>query len=212
MTWAFEQQVEPNAKLVLLALANRTNHETGLCHPGQELLGRECSMSTRTIRRHLKSLEDVGLLRRRPRMLGEGRGRTSDEYRLAFYDQAANMTGYSGPTGQITTTNRTNQDDQPDTRVQGTVREPKENPKKARPIPDGWRPAPDLRSDLAAKYPQLSLDDEADKFADWHGARGNKFADHGKAFRNWCRKASEFMASKPKPNSQHPGWGGVQPY
>lgn len=213
MTWAFEQQVEPHAKLVLLALANRTNQETGLCFPGQELLGQECSMSARTIRRHLKTLEAAGLVRRRPRMLGEGRGRTSDEYRLAFYDQADKLSGKSGPTGQNGTTNRTNQDDQPDTRVQVTVREPKENRKKrAEPVPDGWQPADDLRSDLTAKYPRLNISQEAEKFVDWHGAKGSKFVDHAKAFRLWCRNADRFQAEKKTKTADHPGWGGVAPY
>lgn len=212
MTWAFEQQVEPHAKLVLLALANRTNQDTGLCFPGQELLGQECSMSARTIRRHLKTLEAAGLVRRRPRMLGEGRGRTSDEYRLAFYDQPDKLSGKSGPTGQTVTTNRSNQDDQPDNGVRVTVREPKEN-RKSRPVPDGWKPADDLRSDLEARYPQLNLDQEAEKFVDWHGSKGSRFSDHGKAFRNWCRKADEYRQQrKPKPNPDHPGWGGVAPY
>lgn len=211
MTWAFEQQVEPHAKLVLLALANRTNQETGLCFPGQELLGQECSMSARTIRRHLKTLEAAGLVRRRPRMLGEGRGRTSDEYRLAFYDQADKLSGKSRPTGQTETTNRSNQDDQPDTGDRVTVREPKEN-RKSRPVPDGWRPADHLRSELAAKYPTLNISQEAEKFVEWHGAKGSKFVDHAKAFRLWCRNAVKYQAEKPAKKADHPGWGGVAPY
>ena len=210
MTWAFEQDVDPNAKLVLLAIANRSNHETGLCFPGQQLLGRECSMSERTIRRHLKTLEAAGLVRRRPRMLGEGRGRTSDEYRLAFYDQPDKLSGKSGPTGQIVPTNRTNQDDQPDNGVRVTVREPEENPKslRKRAIPDGWRPSPAVADDLTRRYPTLNISQEAEKFADWHGSKGNRFVDHDKAFRNWCRKAAEYRkTSGPKDNGI--GTGGV---
>ena len=210
MTWAFEQDVDPNAKLVLLAIANRSNHETGLCFPGQQLLGRECSMSERTIRRHLKTLEAAGLVRRRPRMLGEGRGRTSDEYRLAFYDQPDKLSGKSGPTGQIVPTNRTNQDDQPDNGVRVTVREPEGNPKslRRRAIPDGWRPSPAVADDLTRRYPTLDIIQEAEKFADWHGSKGNRFVDHDKAFRNWCRKAAEYRkTSGPKDNGI--GTGGV---
>jgi len=209
MTWAFEQTVEPNAKLVLLAIANRTNHETGLCFPGQQLLGRECSMSERTIRRHLKTLEAAGLVRRRPRMLGEGRGRTSDEYRLAFYDQPDNLAGKSGPTGQIVRTNRTNQDDQPDNGVRVTVREPKENRKAPRKtaIPDGWQPDEALADELTKRHPTLNIGQEAEKFVDWHGSKGNRFVDHSKAFRNWCRKAAEYQ--KPKQAPPGIGTGGV---
>lgn len=193
MTWAFAQDVEPPAKLVLLALANRANHETGLCHPGQALIGRECSMSDRTVRRHLKTLEQRGLIVRRARMLPEGRGRTSDEYLLACY-QPDNLTGRSGPTGQIVTTNRTNQDDQPDTVVRVTVREPKENRKRL--VPDDWQPSPALADELSAAYPTLNIRLETVKFRDWHGAKGNKFANHDKAFRNWMRKAAEYAGPK----------------
>jgi DNA-binding transcriptional ArsR family regulator len=133
MTWAWEQHLDPSDKLVLLALANRTNHETGVCYPGQKLLAKECSMSDRSVRRHLKNLEDLGLIERRARMRKQGRGRTSDEYRIAFFQQD-NLSTKSGPTGQTGTTNRTNMHDQPDTGVQTrTEREPEEETLAAAP-------------------------------------------------------------------------------
>jgi len=126
MTWAWEQHLDPSDKLVLLALANRSNHETGVCFPGQKLIAKECCMSDRSVRRHLKNLEALGLIERRARMRKEGRGRTSDEYRIAYF-QGDNLSAYSGPTGQTDTTNRTNLHDQPDTGVRTrTEREPKE--------------------------------------------------------------------------------------
>ena len=214
MTWAFEQDVEPNAKLVLVALANRANHETGACHPGQELIAAECSMSTRTVRRHLLTLEQRGLISRRARMLSGGRGRTSDKYVLAFYtrpdqpdkpcdqpdksgqDQPDKMSERSRPTGQIRSTNRTNQVDQPDNGVQVTVREPKENRKtksiRKASITDDWSPRPQDLPTLAGKFPKLQLEVEAEKFADYHRAKGSKFADWDAAFRNWCRNAEKF--------------------
>ena len=136
MTWAWEQNLDPSDKLVLLALANRSNHETGVCYPGQKLIAQECSMSDRSVRRHLKNLEALGLIERRPRMRKEGRGRTSDEYRIAYF-QGDNLSARSGPTGHDDTTNRTNQDDQPDTGVRTrTVREPKEETLAAAPKKD----------------------------------------------------------------------------
>lgn len=130
MTWAWQQDLEPVDKLVLLALANRSNHETGVCFPGQKLIAQECSMSDRSVRRHLKNLEKLGLIQRRPRMRGQGRGRTSDEYRIAFF-QSDNLSGKTRPTGQDDTTNRTTTDDQPDT---GVLAEPEENRKGNQPL------------------------------------------------------------------------------
>ena len=121
MAWAFGQQVDPPAKLVLLALADHANGQTGLCIPGQKLLAEQCSMSVRTVQRHLQTLEARGLIRRETRMRGQGRGRTSDRYYLG--DQGDNPAS----TRQVTTTNATNQDDQHDT---VGVAEPEENRKK----------------------------------------------------------------------------------
>lgn len=109
MSWAFKQHVEPGPKLVLLALADHANGQTGLCIPGQKSLAIQCSMSVRTVQRHIQVLEDAGLLRREARMRGEGRGRTSDRYYLG--DQGDK----SAPTRQTDTTKATNQDDQHDT-------------------------------------------------------------------------------------------------
>ena len=120
MSWAFKQDIEPPAKLVLLALADHANGQTGLCIPGQKALADQCSMSVRTVQRHLNTLESSGLIRREARMRGEGRGRTSDRYWLR--DQGDS----SGPTRQTVTTNTTHQDDQHDTAV---VAEPEGNRK-----------------------------------------------------------------------------------
>lgn len=157
MTWAWQQDVDPAEKLVLLALANRTNHETGMCFPGQRLIADECSMSDRTVRRHLKSLEDRGLISRRARMRTEGRGRTSDEYRLAYVQ--ADMLAAKSPAGRDRTTNRTNQDDQPDNGVQGrTEREPKEEPLAARP-PETVRRQPDRLFDAVCTACEIAPGD-----------------------------------------------------
>ena len=212
MTWAFAQEVEPNAKLVLLALANRSNHETGACFPGQELIADECSMSVRTVRRHLKTLEERGLIERRVRMLPEGRGRTSDEYRLAVY-QPDKSAGRSRPTGQNRTTNRTNQVDQPDNGVRVTVSEPKENPKVARrtSMTADWQPEPDNVERLKAKHPTVDVEREVDAFRDHFISKGEPRADWNAGLRTWVRNAEKW--DKPKghqPTGQFPaGSGGV---
>jgi len=75
-------------------------------------------------------------------------------------------------------------------------------------IPDGWQPSPAVADDLTRRYPALNISQEAEKFADWHGSKGNRFVDHDKAFRNWCRKAAEYRkAGGPKDNGI--GTGGV---
>lgn len=197
MTWAFAQDVEPHAKLVLIALANRTNHETGTCYPGQDLIASECSMSSRTVRRHLRTLEERGLISRRARMLPEGRGRTSDEYRLTL-DQPDNTSERSGPTGQTVPTNRTNRADQPDTVVRGTVSEPKENPKVRRKtsMTEDWQPDDSNLQRLTEKHPTVDLQRELANFRDHWISKGETRADWNAGFRTWVRNAEKW--SKPK--------------
>jgi hypothetical protein len=113
------------------------------------------------------------------------------------------MSERSRPTGQNGTTNRSKSADQPDTRVQGTVREPKENRKTKsistrttakRAISADWSLHPDDAIKFADKYPKLSIEDEVEKFQDYHRAKGSKFVDWDAAFRNWCRNAEKFRA------------------
>jgi len=139
MSWAFKQHVEPGPKLVLLALADHANGQTGLCIPGQKSLAEQCSMSVRTVQRHIQVLEDGGLLRREARMRGQGRGRTSDRYYLG--DQGDK----SAPMRRDVTTNATNQDDQCDT---VGVAEPEENRKKEPIAATPKEPIPKLKDEL----------------------------------------------------------------
>lgn len=49
MSWATEQVLPAMQKIVLLMLANRTNHDTGLCYPSHETLAKEYGMTTRSV-------------------------------------------------------------------------------------------------------------------------------------------------------------------
>ena len=79
ITWAFGQRVgSPMAKLVLLALADRHNDETGADpFPMIRTIAAETEMNERSVRRHLETLEAAGLIACRTR----GRGKV---YRLGL--------------------------------------------------------------------------------------------------------------------------------
>ena len=81
LNWAFDCEL-PNAgmKLTLLALANYAN-EDGTAYPSQKALSVKTSMDARSIRRHLVSLEEFGLLERDARKRGNGFF-TSDFFQL----------------------------------------------------------------------------------------------------------------------------------
>lgn len=59
-------------------------------------------------------------------------------------------------------------------------------------LPTSWQPDDSQVLQIRDKYPELNLDDEVDKFEDYHRAKGSIFADWDSAFRNWCRNADKF--------------------
>jgi DNA-binding transcriptional MocR family regulator len=149
MSWAFKQDLPPAEKLVLLSLADHHNSGTGKCIPSQASVAEQTSMSVRTVQRHMASLEERGLIRRVPRFRGEGRGRTSDAYILQGDNLARWLQG-----DKPGTTKATIQDDQGDTRVVGTGREPEENPIAAKPR----ERQPDILFDAVAKTCAINTD------------------------------------------------------
>ena len=81
-TWAFELTgLAPSSKLVLLALADRHNGDTGRCYPSIQKIANDCGVSVSSVHRHLTKLEEMEVIRRVGRFDGKG-GRTSNEYEL----------------------------------------------------------------------------------------------------------------------------------
>lgn len=60
--WAFSQKLPPVTKLVLLALADRHNNDTNRCDPSMEKVADDCSVHRDSVRKHVKTLVDKGLL------------------------------------------------------------------------------------------------------------------------------------------------------
>ena len=73
--------LKPAAKIVLYWLADHFNGETGLCFPSLKKLADECEMDKSTIVRHLKALEEAGLIQRQVRTRANG-SQTSTSYLL----------------------------------------------------------------------------------------------------------------------------------
>ena len=63
MTWAVEQDLKTNEKMVLVMLSNCSNHHTGQCNPSHKRLAKECGMSVSTLKRCIEKLEEVGYLK-----------------------------------------------------------------------------------------------------------------------------------------------------
>lgn len=63
MTWAVDQDLKTNEKMVLVMLANCSNHHTGQCNPSHKRLAKECGMSISTLKRCIERLEEAGFLK-----------------------------------------------------------------------------------------------------------------------------------------------------
>lgn len=80
MNWAWEQELPPPAKLILMALADAANEE-GRCWPRIKTLATKCCVSGRTVQRVLREFETSGLVTV-TRRFAPGRGQTSNSYLL----------------------------------------------------------------------------------------------------------------------------------
>lgn len=83
MTWAVEQRLPARDKIVLMMLANRTNHETGLCFPSMRRLADECGLSETTTKEAIKALVASGLVEVAHRLDADGNNLTN-HYRMAM--------------------------------------------------------------------------------------------------------------------------------
>ena len=53
INWAWDQQLPPNAKLILMAIADAADEE-GNCWPKIKTIAKKCGVSQRTVQRSLK--------------------------------------------------------------------------------------------------------------------------------------------------------------
>ena len=85
--WAFQRWARnqrtgtPARKAVLNTLAGMADATTGRCEAKARSLAFHCEMSERSVRSHLSTLDDLGLIARRPQFRRDG-GRRGDEYLL----------------------------------------------------------------------------------------------------------------------------------
>lgn len=83
-----QRGLKPAAKIVLYWLADHHNGETGMCFPSLKTLTNECEMDVATVKRHLVSLEGLGLIERTRRFRENG-SQTSTQYILRMHEPLA---------------------------------------------------------------------------------------------------------------------------
>jgi len=82
MNWAWEVDLPPALKLVLLKLADRANDD-GECWPGQASVAKACGIGARTLVRHIATLEQMGLIKTEKRYGQDGK-RSTNIYLLSL--------------------------------------------------------------------------------------------------------------------------------
>jgi Helix-turn-helix domain len=135
--WAWElaraKAVQGGVLLTLLRVADHADNN-GICWPGEESLSDYTGHDERTVRRHLKKLEDDKLLHRGRQVANQGRGRAFDRIHLHL-DQPDNLSGNKtgdqpdkpgGSTGQSKAV-------QPDNSDTALYREPPDEPSGTEP-------------------------------------------------------------------------------
>ena len=71
MTWAWEQELPPLTKLVLMAIADHCDDE-GYAWPGIRGIAKKCGVAHRTVQRQGEDLQDKGILKVEPRQRPDG--------------------------------------------------------------------------------------------------------------------------------------------
>lgn len=193
MNWAFEQDLQPPLKVILLALADWADGD-GIAFPGQKSLSAKTSIPERSLRRHIAELEELGYIARRRRTTAGGQ-RTSDEYKLL------SPTGQSGrlPTGHIEGANRPTVAGTENHQIEPPVTTTARTRQTQMPDDLGWNNAHALK----AMARGVDVDVEFAKFVDYHLARASKYADWDRAFHTWLNNARPEPGAGPQ--RQRPG-------
>lgn len=137
MNWAWEQQLPPASKLILMALADAANEE-GRCWPRVRTVAVKCGVSSRTVQRVLREFETTGLVTVTRRFV-PGRGQTSNSYWLGTEHPHDKLTppAKCHPRGDVRDTTPVTQRCRPGCDTDTSYQEPKQNQKHESPLQPG---------------------------------------------------------------------------
>lgn len=199
MTWAVEQELPVKQKIVLLMLANRTNHDTGRCDPSHKRLAKECGMSISSVKRAIAELEAAGYLTVENRRIGDVN--LPNQYVLNLNRVGSHRTevgshrpegvGSHRPTNQESNNQEYNQEEEV------TVRAPRKKKATERPV-FNWEtgkiegiPAAAIAKWREA-YPGINVDMEIAKAEAWQIANpNNRKSNYVRFLNGWMSRAQD---------------------
>ncbi len=184
LTWAFEQDLKPTPKIILLALADYAN-DHGECWPGINSLCEKSGITRSTLKRNLQILEDDGVIVRRERKRNNG-SQTSNRYFL-------NLGGVQNglPPGP--------QVDPPEPSLKYIDKGAKKSKTK---IPNDFAPSPETVAFCIKNRPDVNLEHFTLMFIENCKAHDRRYANFQSAYKNWIinqrRNDNVRIFSKPK--------------
>lgn len=197
LSWAFDQNLHPTQKVLLLAIANYSD-EDGWCFPSQETLAEKSSLSVATVRRTTTKLVEAGLVEVELRYSHTTGYRTSNGYHLPL-----NVSGR--PTAHRSTVSGRREPSvkSSTTRARGKTSEPEKVL-----IPEDFEVTEAMRSWAAEKFPAVDVDEQTERFIEHAQANGRMMVDWTATWRTWIRRADGFRGGgdiPPQPNTSPRG-------
>ncbi len=207
MSAVFESEaLGPTERLIMLALADHAN-DRGRCYPSIARLCKRTGLTSRTVQSNIRKLQETGYV---SIQTGIGPGGVNVYFVTATPAGAAppmrELHPTSGAPPCITFTPPLQETQLPPAvdapKPSITIIEPSEGirAKRAQPkqprqrqLPTGWTPSPRNIADARSKhFTDEEIEDEANKFRDYHAARAAVYADWDARWRTWLGKARKF--------------------
>jgi DNA-binding MarR family transcriptional regulator len=193
-----QRGVKPTAKIVLYWLADHYNEGSGACFPSLNTLADECEMDKSTVIRHLSTLEEAGLIKRSARTRENG-SQTSTSYCLSLTPVAE----HNSPCCKIQQPHVAKCD--PHNLVNNNLVNEQEvlvakATRQRKPevdLPEGWIPNDkNVQDAMDRGFSAQEIENEADRFANFHRSKQNRFRDWDAAWRTWLGNARKFAATQ----------------
>ena len=195
--------LKPAAKIVLYWLADHYNESTGECFPSHKRLAELCEMTDRSVRLHLDQLAEASLIEVVKRTRDNG-SQTSNSYYLKMRTDGDGRKIFPTPPENISTppvqifptlnpvnNNHVNEPEE----LRGAKAQRQRKPEID--LPDGWIPSDkNVQDAIDRGFSDQEINDEADRFANFHSSKQNRFRDWDAAWRTWLGNARKFGTSK----------------
>lgn len=180
-------------RFVMLALADFAN-DAGECWPSVGGIAKKCCMTDRGVRQILRRLECEGWINTD---VGGGRHGCS-KYTLNPEPRSPRNSIPPGTSAQKTR-NETAQNPEPRSPEPSlTINEPSlDAPKRKRAVslPPEWVPSErNIQDAISRNFTAEEIEHEADRFRDYHLAKGTTFKDWDAGWRTWLSNARKFSA------------------